>query len=46
MKHRKMVIFTLSIEPFTFHENTAAPEYELEGEPAFQFFSSLCDRLE
>jgi hypothetical protein len=31
-----MVIFALSIEPFTFDENTAAvPEEDLEGEPAF-----------
>ena len=34
-KHQKMVIFALSIEPFTFDENAAVPEDELEGEPAF-----------
>ena len=35
VKHQKMVIFALSIEPFTFDENVAVPEDELEGEPAF-----------
>jgi len=28
------VIFALSIEPFTFDENAAVPEEDLEGEPA------------
>ena len=35
VKHQKLVIFALSIEPFTFDENAAVPEDELEGEPAF-----------
>jgi single-stranded DNA-binding protein len=35
VKHQKMVIFALSIESFTFDENAAVPEDELEGEPAF-----------
>lgn len=34
VKHQKMVIFALSIEPFTFDENAAVPEEDLEGEPA------------
>lgn len=34
VKHQKLVIFALSIEPFTFDESTAAIEDELEGEPA------------
>ncbi len=34
-KRQKMAIFALSIEPFTFDENAAVPEDELEGEPAF-----------
>ena len=34
MKHQKLVIFALSIEPFTFDENAAVPEEDLEGEPA------------
>jgi hypothetical protein len=33
-KHQKMVVFALTIEPFVFDENAAAPEEELEGEPA------------
>lgn len=33
-KHQKMVVFAMSIEPFVFDENAAAPEEELEGEPA------------
>jgi len=28
------VVFALSIEPFTFDENAAVPEEDLEGEPA------------
>ena len=34
VKHQKLVIFALSIEPFTFDENAAVPEEDLEGEPA------------
>lgn len=34
VKHQKLVIFALSIEPFTFDENAASPEEDLEGEPA------------
>jgi len=33
-KHQKMVVFALTTEPFVFDENAAAPEEELEGEPA------------
>ena len=35
VKHQKMVVFALSIDPFNFDENAAVPEDELEGEPAF-----------
>jgi single-stranded DNA-binding protein len=35
VKHQKMVVFALSIEPFLFDENAAVPEDDLEGEPAF-----------
>ena len=34
VKHQKLVIFASSIEPFTFDENAAVPEEDLEGEPA------------
>jgi hypothetical protein len=34
-KHQKLVLFASSVEPFTFDENAAVPEDELEGEPAF-----------
>ena len=34
VRHQKLVIFALSIEPFTFDEHAAVPEEDLEGEPA------------
>lgn len=34
VKHQKLVIFALSMEPFVFDENATALEEELDGEPA------------